>query len=67
MLFFFSILEKNSKLTMKDVENSFGGNICRCTGYRSIMDAFKSFASDCSASSQTKLSDMEVKKYFNNM
>uniref|UniRef100_A0A0E0AI48 [2Fe-2S]-binding domain-containing protein n=1 Tax=Oryza glumipatula TaxID=40148 RepID=A0A0E0AI48_9ORYZ len=35
-----------SKLSVSEAERSFLGNMCRCTGYRPIVDACKSFASD---------------------
>uniref|UniRef100_A0A2N9ECF9 indole-3-acetaldehyde oxidase n=1 Tax=Fagus sylvatica TaxID=28930 RepID=A0A2N9ECF9_FAGSY len=35
-----------SKLTVSEAERAISGNLCRCTGYRSIADACKSFAAD---------------------
>ncbi|KAL6893925.1 hypothetical protein ACP4OV_008023 [Aristida adscensionis] len=35
-----------SKLTTSEAERAISGNLCRCTGYRPIIDTCKSFAAD---------------------
>nr|XP_026487933.1 xanthine dehydrogenase-like [Vanessa tameamea] len=52
----YSLLQ-TKKPTMLEIENSFGSNICRCTGYRPILQAFKKFASD--APNSYEISDIE--------
>ncbi|XP_038212836.1 nicotinate hydroxylase hnxS-like [Zerene cesonia] len=55
----YSLYESNPKLTVAEIENAFASNLCRCTGYRSIADAFKSFAIDAGDDIKQKLIDVE--------
>src|ERR1039458_10333347 len=41
-----SLMESNNHPTQQIVEDHLDGHICRCTGYRPILQAFRSFASD---------------------
>ena len=48
----YGLLRNNRKPTSQEVEDYFGGNLCRCTGYRSILNAMQSFASDSALQDQ---------------
>src|ERR1700733_2869621 len=37
------------KVTKKEIEDAFDGNLCRCTGYRAILTGMKTFASNWTA------------------
>lgn len=50
---------KNGEILQSEVEAAFDGNVCRCTGYRSILDAFKSMAIDANQSLLGRCADIE--------
>ncbi|XP_054277393.1 xanthine dehydrogenase-like isoform X2 [Macrosteles quadrilineatus] len=55
----YSLMENQHKLTQEEIEQSFDGNICRCTGYRPILEAFKSVASNPASGKELKCHDIE--------
>ncbi|EPE07679.1 xanthine dehydrogenase [Ophiostoma piceae UAMH 11346] len=40
----YALLRNNDSPTDLDIEEAFDGNLCRCTGYRSILDAAQTFS-----------------------
>ncbi|XP_041981245.1 xanthine dehydrogenase/oxidase-like [Aricia agestis] len=46
--------------TIFEIENDLSSNICRCTGYRPILDAFKKFGSDAPINSLIDIEDLKL-------
>ncbi|OZJ05979.1 hypothetical protein BZG36_01218 [Bifiguratus adelaidae] len=42
----YALLRNHPRPTVKEIEEGFDGNLCRCTGYRPILDAARTFAVD---------------------
>ncbi|XP_076238841.1 xanthine dehydrogenase rosy isoform X2 [Calliopsis andreniformis] len=42
----YALLRSTPKPSMKDLEVAFQGNLCRCTGYRPIIEAYKTFTEE---------------------
>ncbi|RKP14099.1 hypothetical protein BJ684DRAFT_9096 [Piptocephalis cylindrospora] len=40
----YALLRTNPRPTEEEIEEAFDGNLCRCTGYRPILDAAKTFS-----------------------
>lgn len=41
-----AFLQQNPNATQREMEDIFGGNLCRCTGYRPILHAVRTLAED---------------------
>ncbi|PAV81283.1 hypothetical protein WR25_02114 isoform B [Diploscapter pachys] len=54
----YSLLRNHPKPTKEQVDESIQGNLCRCTGYRPILDAFYSF---CSTDNGNKSNNVEIR------
>lgn len=50
--------------TKRDIEGLFDGNLCRCTGYRTILDGMKTFASDWTPEDQAALMKCKIDPAF---
>jgi len=48
----YGLLRNNRRPTPQEVEDYFSGNLCRCTGYRSILNAMQSFVGDIALQDQ---------------
>lgn len=42
----YTLLRNQPEPSMEEIEDAFQGNLCRCTGYRPILQGFRTFARD---------------------
>uniref|UniRef100_A0A8C2F8J8 Aldehyde oxidase 5 n=1 Tax=Cyprinus carpio TaxID=7962 RepID=A0A8C2F8J8_CYPCA len=62
----YTLLRNNPQPTMEDIRETLGGNLCRCTGYRPIIDGFKTFCNVRTVNSSNGKCCMENSNSHNN-
>ncbi|KAG9465115.1 hypothetical protein GDO78_018882 [Eleutherodactylus coqui] len=64
----YSLLRNNPEPTIEDIMEYLSGNLCRCTGYRPILDGFRTFDKKCCSAERDEenmLPGMTTLKLFN--
>ncbi|XP_071977273.1 aldehyde oxidase 1-like isoform X2 [Engystomops pustulosus] len=61
----YSLLRNNPEPTIEEIMDYLSGNLCRCTGYRPILDGFKTFDKACCRDEDNKVPETESPKLFN--
>uniref|UniRef100_A0A4W5RKK7 xanthine dehydrogenase n=1 Tax=Hucho hucho TaxID=62062 RepID=A0A4W5RKK7_9TELE len=59
----YTLLRNKPHPTMEDIREALGGNLCRCTGYRPIIDGFKTFCDVSNGCCQNGKNDCVLNKY----
>eukprot|EP01006_Ploeotia_vitrea_P056302 TRINITY_DN68086_c1_g4_i1.p1 TRINITY_DN68086_c1_g4~~TRINITY_DN68086_c1_g4_i1.p1 ORF type:complete len:1312 (-),score=225.69 TRINITY_DN68086_c1_g4_i1:150-4085(-) len=59
----YGLLQTNNHPTAAEIEKQYDGNLCRCTGYRPILAAMKTFASDYKEHEMKRVSENPIPKH----
>uniref|UniRef100_A0A8B9TVG0 Xanthine dehydrogenase n=1 Tax=Anas platyrhynchos TaxID=8839 RepID=A0A8B9TVG0_ANAPL len=55
----YTLLRNKPEPNMEDIEDAFQGNLCRCTGYRPILEGYRTFAKTMMSSSLFNASEFQ--------